>query len=138
MRKKVNSGSNQPGTAASQVHLSDWRVDLLARIRELIQQAVPAAIEEVKWRKPSNPAGVPVWSHDGLLCTGEIYKDKVKVTFAQGASLLDPAGLFNASLDGNARRAIDFHEGDKIRATALKALIRAAAALNGAKQPRRR
>lgn len=138
MRKKVNSGSNQPGTAASQVHLSDWRVDLLARIRELIQQAVPAAIEEVKWRKPSNPAGVPVWSHDGMLCTGEIYKDKVKVTFAQGASLPDPAGLFNASLDGNARRAIDFHEGDKIRATALKALIRAAAALNGAKQPRRR
>lgn len=138
MRKKVNSGSNQPGTAASQVQLSDWRVDLLARIRELIQQAVPAAVEEVKWRKPSNPAGVPVWSHDGMLCTGEIYKDKVKVTFAQGASLPDPAGLFNASLDGNARRAIDFHEGDKIRATALKALIRAAAALNGAKQPRRR
>ncbi|QDT72328.1 DUF1801 domain-containing protein [Lacipirellula limnantheis] len=138
MRKKVNSGSNQPGTAASQVKLSDWRVDLLARIRELIQQAVPAAVEEVKWRKPSNPAGVPVWSHDGMLCTGEIYKDKVKVTFAQGASLPDPAGLFNASLDGNARRAIDFHEGDKIRATSFKALIRAAAALNGAKQPRRR
>lgn len=138
MRKKVTSGSNQRGTAASQVQLSDWRVDLLARIRELIQQAVPAAVEEVKWRKPSNPAGVPVWSHDGMLCTGEIYKDKVKVTFAHGASLPDPAGLFNASLDGNVRRAIDFHEGDKIRATSFKALIRAAAALNGAKQPRRR
>ncbi len=105
---------------------TNWRAAILARVRELIQEAAPDAVEEVKWRKPSNPAGVPTWSHNGLLCTGETYKDKVKVTFAQGASLPDPAGLFNASLDGNARRAIDFREGDKIKATAFKALIRAA------------
>lgn len=105
---------------------TNWRAAILARVRELIQEAAPDAVEEVKWRKPSNPAGVPTWSHNGLLCTGEIYKDKVKVTFAQGASLPDPAGLFNASLDGNARRAIDFREGDKIKAAAFKALIRAA------------
>jgi hypothetical protein len=105
---------------------TNWRAAILARVRELIQEAAPDAVEEVKWRKPSNPAGVPTWSHNGLLCTGETYKDKVKVTFAQGASLPDPAGLFNASLDGNVRRAIDFREGDKIKATAFKALIRAA------------
>ena len=105
---------------------TNWRAAILARVRELIQEAAPDAVEEVKWRKPSNPAGVPTWSHNGLLCTGETYKDKVKVTFAQGASLPDPAGLFNASLDGNARRAIDFREGDKIKAAAFKALIRAA------------
>ena len=110
--------------------LGDWRGATLRRIRMLIKQADPDVIEEVKWRKPSNPAGVPAWSHDGLLCTGETYKDKVKLTFAKGASLPDPAGLFNASLDGNARRAIDFHEGDKIKATPFKALIRAAVALN--------
>ena len=112
---------------------NDWRTEMLARIRELIEAADPDAVEEVKWRKPSNPAGVPTWSHNGLLCTGETYKDKVKVTFAKGASLADPAGLFNASLDGNARRAIDFHEGDKIKATPFKALIRAAVALNTSK-----
>ena len=108
----------------------DWRGETLARVRTLIKQADADAIEEVKWRKPSNPAGVPVWSHDGIICTGETYKDKVKLTFARGAALLDPSGLFNSSLDGNLRRAIDFHEGDKIDEKALKALIRAAVALN--------
>jgi hypothetical protein len=111
---------------------NDWRADLLARVRTLIQQADPEVVEEVKWRKPSNPAGVPTWSHGGILCTGETYKDKVKLTFAKGAQLADPAGLFNASLDGNARRAIDFHEGDRINEKALKALIRAAVSLNTA------
>jgi hypothetical protein len=99
-------------------------------VRDLIRQADPEVIEEVKWRKPSNPMGVPVWSHDGILCTGETYKDKVKLTFAKGASLVDPSGLFNASLDGNTRRAIDIHEGDRIDERALMALIRAAVALN--------
>lgn len=110
--------------------LNDWRGEMLARIRTLIMQAVPHAVEEVKWRKPSNPAGVPVWSHNGIICTGEIYKDKVKLTFAQGAALPDPAGLFNSSLEGNTRRAIDFFEGDEIDEKALKALIRAAVELN--------
>lgn len=109
---------------------TDWRTETLARLRELIEAAAPDAVEEVKWRKPTNPAGVPAWSQNGLLCTGETYKDKVKITFAKGAALPDPAGLFNASLDGNARRAIDFHEGDKVKATPFKALIRAAVALN--------
>jgi hypothetical protein len=116
---------------------NDWQSETLARIRELIEAAAPDAVEEVKWRKPSNPAGVPTWSHNGLLCTGETYKDKVKVTFAKGASLADPAGLFNASLDGNARRAIDFYEGDKVKAIAFKALVRSAVALNSS-APRRR
>ena len=108
----------------------DWRGELLARIRRLIQQADSDVIEEVKWRKPSNAmAGVPVWSHDGMICTGETYQDKVKLTFAKGASLNDPAGLFNASLDGNARRTIDIHPGDKMNEPAFKALIRAAVAL---------
>ena len=110
--------------------LHDWRGEMLARIRKLIQQADPEAVEEVKWRKPSNPAGVPVWSHGGIVCTGETYKDKVKVTFAKGASLADTAGLFNSSLDGNARRAIDLYEGDEINEKAFKALVRAAVALN--------
>jgi len=104
--------------------LADWRGDLLARIRDLIKQAVPDVVEEWKWR------GVPTWEHDGILCTGETYKDKVKLTFAKGASLDDPAGLFNSSLDGNVRRAIDVHEHDKVDARAFKALVRAAAALN--------
>lgn len=103
---------------------------MLAQIRELIQEADPDVVEEVKWRKPSNPAGVPVWSHEGMICTGETYRDKVKLTFAKGASLPDPSGLFNSSLEGNTRRAIDFHEGDKLDEPALKALIRAAVALN--------
>lgn len=110
--------------------LSDWRGKTLTRIRQLIKEADPEVVEEVKWRKPSNPSGVPVWSHDGIICTGETYKDKVKLTFAKGASLEDPAGLFNASLDGNVRRAIDLHEGDEIDEAAFKALIRAAVALN--------
>jgi hypothetical protein len=106
---------------------SDWRGNTLARIRKLIQQADPEVVEEVKWRKPSNPAGVPVWSHGGIICTGETYKSVVKVTFAKGAALADPSSLFNSSLEGNTRRAIDFHEGDKIDEKALKALIRAVA-----------
>ncbi len=110
--------------------LADWRGDMLSRIRRLIKQADPEVVEEVKWRKPSSPMGVPVWSHDGLICTGETYKDKVKITFAQGASLEDPAGLFNASLEGNTRRAIDLHEGDEIDEGAFTSLVRAAAALN--------
>ncbi len=113
--------------------LGDWRGEMLARVRALIQEADPDVVEEVKWRKPSNPLGVPVWSHDGIICTGETYKDKVKLTFAKGASLDDPAGLFNASLEGNTRRAIDIHEGDAIDEKAFKALIRAAVALNTAK-----
>lgn len=108
----------------------DWRGQTLARLRELICEADPAMEEEVKWRKPSNPAGVPVWSHDGMVCTGEAYKTSVKLTFARGASLDDPSRLFNASLEGNTRRAIDFHEHDKINEAAFKALIRAAVALN--------
>lgn len=110
--------------------LNDWRGETLARVRALIKEADPDVVEEVKWRKPSNPAGVPVWEHAGLICTGEIYKDKVKLTFANGASLDDPSSLFNSSLDGNVRRAIDIHEGAKINEKAFKALIRAAVALN--------
>jgi hypothetical protein len=104
--------------------LSDWRGETLARVRNLIKQADPEVVEEWKWR------GVPVWSHAGIICTGETYKNVVKMTFAKGASLEDPSGLFNSSLEGNTRRAIDIHETDKIDETALKALIRAAAALN--------
>jgi hypothetical protein len=114
--------------------LGGWRGETLARLRALIRQADPDVVEDVKWRKPSNPSGVPVWEHDGLICTGETYKDKVKLTFDKGASLGDPKGLFNSSLDGNQRRAIDFHEGDKIDEAALKALIRAAVALNTSKR----
>jgi hypothetical protein len=104
--------------------LSDWRGETLARLRSLIKQADPEVVEEWKWR------GVPVWSHAGIICTGETYRNVVKMTFAKGASLPDPSGLFNSSLEGNTRRAIDFHEGDEIDAEALKGLIRAAAALN--------
>ncbi|MBV6821994.1 DUF1801 domain-containing protein [Pseudomonas sp. PD9R] len=107
--------------------LSDWRGETLARVRALVRQADPEAVEELKWR------GVPVWSHAGIICTGETYKAAVKMTFAKGASLDDPKGLFNASLDGNTRRAIDIREGDEIDETALKALIRAAVALNTSK-----
>ena len=103
---------------------------MLSRLRCLITEADPELIEERKWRKPSNAMGVPVWSHNGIVCTGETYKNVVKMTFAKGASLKDPSGLFNSSLEGNARRAIDFHEGDKLDEEALKALIRAAVALN--------
>ena len=110
--------------------LGDWRGDVLRRVRKLIKEADPRVIEEMKWAKASNPTGVPVWSHDGMICTGETYKDAVKLTFAQGAALKDPAKLFNSSLDGNVRRAIDIHEGDRIDESALKDLIRAAVALN--------
>jgi hypothetical protein len=116
--------------------LSDWRGETLARIRTLIKQADPAVVEEVKWRKPSNSMlGVPVWSHAGIICTGETYKNVVKFTFAKGASLEDPARLFNSSLEGNTRRAIDFHEDDQIDEKALQALIRAAVALNTSVRP---
>jgi hypothetical protein len=110
--------------------LGDWRGEMLSRLRELIKQADPEAIEEWKWR------GVPVWSHDGIICTGETYKNAVKMTFAKGASLKDPSRLFNASLDGNTRRAIDFHEREAINEEALKALIRAAVTLNQSKAKR--
>ena len=112
--------------------LGDWRGATLARVRKLIHEADPEVIEEWKWM------GTPVWSHDGVLCTGESYKDKVKLTFAKGASLADPQGLFNASLDGNARRAIDIAEGEQVDAAAFKALIRAAIALNVSKAKRAR
>ena len=109
--------------------LGDWRGKMLAKIRTIIHEADSEIVEEWKWAKATSP-GVPVWSHGGIICTGETYKDKVKLTFAKGASLKDPAGLFNSSLDGNVRRAIDIHEGDKMNETALKELIRAAVALN--------
>jgi hypothetical protein len=123
---KEASGGDSPARLidARIKELSDWRGEMLARVRSLIKQADPEVIEEWKWR------GVPVWSHAGIICTGETYKSAVKMTFAKGASLEDPSGLFNSSLEGNTRRAIDFHEGDKIDEKALKALIRAAVALN--------
>ena len=108
----------------------DWRAETLAKVRSLINKADPEVVEEVKWRKPSSPAGVPVWSHAGMICTGETYKSAVKLTFAKGAQLEDPKGLFNSSLDGNTRRAIDLHEGDEIDEAAFQALIREAVALN--------
>jgi len=108
----------------------EWREEMLSRLRALIEQADPDVVEERKWKKPSKPEGVPVWSHNGIVCTGETYKSIVKLTFAKGALLDDPAGLFNSSLDGNMRRAIDFNEGDKVNEKALKTLIRAAVALN--------
>ena len=111
--------------------LGDWRGESLARLRKLIREADPAVVETVKWRKPSNGMlGVPVWEHDGILCTGETYKTYVKLTFARGAALNDPAGLFNASLEGGTRRAIDIHEHDSLDEGAFRALIRAAVALN--------
>jgi hypothetical protein len=135
--KKSGSKEGKGGGAPSREidagirELADWRGETLARVRMLIKQADPEVVEEVKWRKPSNAMrGVPVWSHDGIICTGETYKNAVKLTFAKGASLEDPSGLFNASLEGNVRRAIDIHEGEKIDAQALKALVRAAVALN--------
>ena len=117
--------------------LADWRGDTLARMRALIKQADPKVAEEVKWRKPTNPAGVPVWSHDGIICTGETYKTNVRLTFAKGAWLKDPKRLFNASLEGNALRAIVIHEGDKIDEKAFKALVRAAAVVNASKRTAR-
>ena len=110
--------------------LDDWRGTMLGRLRELIREADPDVTEEVKWRKPSNPLGVPTWEHSGIICTGEVYKDKVKLTFARGASVPDPSKLFNASLDGGTRRAIDFREGETVDEGAFKALVRAAVAVN--------
>ena len=109
----------------------DWREETLARMRALILDADPEMIEERKWKKKANPDGVPAFSHHGIVCTGETYKDKVKLTFAKGAALEDPAGLFNAGLDSGSRRAIDIHEGETVDAGAFKALVRAAVALNG-------
>ena len=137
--KKTKSGAKAAKGADSSSRLidarikklGDWRGETLARVRSLIKEADPNVVEEVKWRKPSNSMlGVPVWEHDGIICTGETYKAVVKLTFAKGASLNDPAGRFNSSLDGNVRRAIDIHEGDRIDGKALRALIRAAVALN--------
>ena len=116
--------------------LGGWRAEILARMRALILEAIPAIVEVVKWRKSSNPAGVPVWEHDGLICTGETYKDKVKLTFARGAALPDPSGLFNAGQGGNVRRAIDIREGDAINARAFKALVKTAVAENKAAKKR--
>ena len=128
------SGASQ-GQSASQLisqriaQLGDWRGETLSRMRRLIQQADPDVVEEWKWVKPKNP-GTPVWSHDGIICTGESYKNAVKLTFAKGASLKDPARLFNSRLDGNVRRAIDIHEGETVDASAFKTLVRQAVALN--------
>jgi hypothetical protein len=137
---KEGIGSDSPSQliGAKIKKLGDWRGETLARVRKLIRDADPDVVEAVKWRKPSNPMGVPVWERAGIICTGETYKDKVKLTFANGAALKDPSGLFNSSLDGNVRRAIDFHAGDKINDKALKALIRAAVALNTSKAAERR
>lgn len=126
------TGSDSPSRQidARIAELGDWRGETLARVRDLIKQAVPDVVEEWKWR------GVPVWSHAGIICTGETYKEVVKMTFAKGAALEDPSGLFNSSLDGNTRRAIDIRKGDKVDEKALKALFRAAAALNASKKKR--
>ncbi len=135
-RKTSGNSPAEAGESPSQLidakieELGDWRGEMLARVRRLIKQADPAVVEEIKWRKPTNPSGVPVWSHGGIICTGETYRDKVKLTFAHGAALADPSGVFNASLDGNTRRAIDLREGDMIDEEALKALVTAAVALN--------
>jgi len=142
--KKTKSGAQEGKGAASELidarikELNDWRGETLARVRMLIKQADPEVVEELKWVKPTNPGGVPVWSHAGIICTGETYKSVVKMTFAKGASLEDPSVLFNSSLEGNTRRAIDFHEGDKMDEKALQALIRAAVALNTSSAAKRR
>jgi hypothetical protein len=135
-KSKPQKGKSPPHKSPSQLidarikELGDWRGEMLGRLRSVIKEADPDVVEEWKWR------GVPVWSHDGMLCTGETYKSVVKMTFAKGAALQDPARLFNSSLEGNVRRAIDFREGDKIDKEALKALIRAAVALNTSKAKR--
>ena len=135
-KSKSGSKEGKGGDSPSQLidarikELGDWRGETLARVRSLIKEACPGVVEEWKWRR------VPVWSRAGIICTGETYKAVVKMTFAKGASLADPSGLFNSSLEGNTRRAIDFHEGDKIDEKALKALIRAAVALNSQKKPK--
>jgi hypothetical protein len=132
--KKSDSTESQSASELNDKRIAefgDWRGETLSRMRELIKEADPNVVEEVKWRKPSNSMlGVPVWSHDGIICTDETYKDKVKLTFAEGAALKDLAKLFNSSLDGNARRAIDIHEGEEVDAGAFKTIIRAAVVLN--------
>jgi hypothetical protein len=138
------SDSNEGQSASERIdkriaELGDWRGETLSRMRKLIKEADPDVVEEVKWVKATNP-GTPTWSHDGIICTGETYKSVVKLTFAKGASLKDPVKLFNSSLEGNTRRAIDIHEGEKVDVAAFKALIRAAVALNtsgGKARPRR-
>lgn len=142
----MQSSPQKPALTASALidnrikELGDWRGKMLAKVRQIIHEADPEIVEEVKWAKPASP-GTPVFSHGGIVCTGETYKNVVKLTFAKGAALNDPAGLFNSSLDGNVRRAIDIHEGDKINEAALKDVIRAAVALNvngkGKPKPRR-
>src|ERR1700676_2851802 len=131
--KKSDASQGQPASdliSKRIVELRDWRGDTLGRMRALIKEGDPDVVEEWKWVKPTKP-GTPVWSHDGIICTGESYKSVVKLTFAKGASLKDPARLFNSSLDGNARRAIDIHEGEEVDESAFKALVRQAVALNG-------
>jgi hypothetical protein len=139
MEEPVATESASASIDAKIKELGDWRGKTLAKVREIIHEADPEIVEEWKWRKASSP-GTPVWSHGGLVCTGETYKNVVKMTFARGAALEDPSGLFNSSLEGNVRRAIDIHEGDKIDEGALKALIRAAVALNleGKSKPKAR
>jgi hypothetical protein len=141
----MNASESNEGQSASEridkmiADVGDWRGETLSRMRKLIKQADPEVVEEVKWAKKTSP-GTPTWEHDGIICTGETYKSVVKLTFAKGASLPDPAKLFNSSLEGNTRRAIDIHEGEKVDATAFKALIRAAIALNtssGTSKPKR-
>ncbi len=133
MKKAATNRAQSPSQLISNriAELGGWRGEILGRMRQLIKEADPDVVEEWKWVKPTNP-GTPVWSHDGIICTGESYEKAVKLTFAKGASLKDPAHLFNASLDGNVRRAIDFREGDKVNERALKALIKAAVAANQA------
>ena len=126
---RAHASASRPADAGKTA-ADDWRGELLSRIRAIIERADPGIVEERKWKKASSPAGVPVWSHNGIVCTGETYKNAVKMTFFRGASLPDPAGLFTSDLDGNARRAIDFHEGDQIDERALTALIKAAVKLN--------
>jgi hypothetical protein len=130
--KKSSATHGQPASELISkriAELGDWRGETLSRMRKLIKEADPDVVEEVKWVKPTNP-GTPTWSHDGIICTGESYKSVVKLTFAKGASLKDPAHLFNSSLDGNVRRAIDIHEGEEVDESAFKALVRQAVALN--------
>jgi hypothetical protein len=139
MKKTVPVESAAASIDAKIKQLGDWRGKMLAKVREIIHEADPEIVEEWKWAKAMNP-GTPVWSHSGIVCTGETYKNVVKMTFAKGAALKDPAGLFNSSLDGNVRRAIDVHEGDKLDEAALKDLIRAAVELNlkGKNKPKTR
>jgi hypothetical protein len=134
-KKTVSTPLTAPAAARSTAP-GDWRRKTLARVRALIEQAAPGVVEEMKWKKPSNPLGVPVWSLHGIVCTGETYKHYVKITFANGARLEDPCGLFNASLQGNARRAIDLREADSLDEAAFMALIRAAVAFNLSKTAR--